>query len=337
MNSVYWLESFSEEEETVKKVLDQTDQNFLFREEPVQDFEPDFFDSGSIVSVRTHSRFDSAIVDRIDCVISRSTGYDHLVRQKDKLEDLVVGSLSKYATEAVADHNLAIAHALSRRLTWADKSIKSFERNGLTGRELTSLKPGIVGVGEIGRTTAQHLLNLGLSVLGHDLRKHPRLDASNRFNYTSLETVFENCDLVFLCLPHTESTHHLIDESLIERLPDQSLLVNSGRGEVVRNQTLLLALRNESLSGLGLDVFNDEESLRRHLRVNSLDDQADEPEVQAALELLQDDRVLATPHNAFNSRQSVENKVKQTLENIELFQKKGRVHQPIPEDNWSLN
>jgi D-lactate dehydrogenase len=333
MKSVYWLESFSEEKQTVKQVSNPVEDEIIFREEPVQHFQPDFFDPGSIVSIRTHSRFKPAVVDRIDCVISRSTGYDHLVEQDDLLGNLVVGSLSKYATDAVADHNLTVAFALSRKLPRSRTAIETFERNGLTGRELTSLDPGVVGVGEIGRTTGELLLNLGLNVRGHDPEHHPRLKASSRFNYTSLERLFENCNLVFLCLPHKRSTHRMIKEDLLGRLPDHSILVNSGRGEVVRNRTLLNNLRNGSLAGLGLDVFNQEESLRSHLREKSLDVDSEQPEVQAALELLRNDRVLATPHNAFNSRESVKNKVRQTLENIELFRKEGRVQHPVPGGN----
>ena len=329
MTSVYWLESFSEEEETVKQVSEDLEGDILFREEPVQAFEPDFFEDGSIVSIRTHSRFEPGHADRIDCVISRSTGYDHLLDQSQVLEGLVVGSLSKYATEAVADHNLAVAFSLARQLPQAEKALESFERSGLTGRQLTSFNPGIVGVGRIGSATAEHLLNMGLQVLGHDLEQRPRLAASDRFTYTALENVFEQCNLVFLCLPHNDSTRKRIDADLLGRLPQGSLLVNAGRGEVVSNRALLEELNQGSISGIGLDVFNREEGLRDHLREQSPGEDADDPEIQAALNLIRDDRVLATPHNAFNSRQSVKNKVNRTLENIALFRKEGRVQKPV--------
>lgn len=332
MNSVHWLESFSEEEAAVKNLSDP-DLDVTFREEPVQDLEPGELPEGAIVTIRTHSRFSAEQAERAGCVISRSTGYDHLLDQYERLSGRPIGHLSKYATDAVADHNLTVALALNRRLPRAQRSVESFRRNDLTGGDIASLSPGIVGVGDIGSATAKRLMDLGLTVRGHDLRERPRLSASNRFEYVPLERLFASCNLILLCLPHTEATEGLITRDLLGSLPDGSLLVNAGRGEVVRNRDLRDALRDGPLDGLGLDVFNAEEALREHLRERSLKTDAEDSEVQAALELLRDERVIGTPHNAFNSKNALREKVRGTLANIESYREDGELLNPVEPDD----
>jgi D-lactate dehydrogenase len=327
MTEIYWVESFSEERETVKEMADSPSR-FHFQEEPIQSLDPDTMKEDSIITIRTHSRFRSEHVEKADCIISRSTGYDHLIEQRDRLANVPVGYLSEYATNAVAEHNLAAALSLLKRFPESTRAAKQFHRNNLTGFELLHRNPGIVGVGNIGGRTAELLLDLGLTVRGHDPDPRPRYRASNRFSYCSLEELFEQCDLIFLCLPLTETTNQLIDRSLLEQLSEQSFLINSGRGEVVQNQDLLNELDDGPLAGVALDVYNEENKVSNDLQSGERTER-NNPEVQAAKELIEHNRVLATPHNAFNTQQSLEAKVRTTLDNIESFRNDGTLLTPL--------
>lgn len=327
MLPVVWLESFSEEEETVKR-LSSLENEILFFEAPVQDLDPASLPDEYIATIRTHSRFDQRTAGGVQCVISRSTGYDHLLEQQGMLSDVPSGHLSEYATDAVAEHNLTVSLALLKDLNRQQRAMDQFERNDLTGDDLAARSIGIVGVGNIGEATAELFLNLGLKVTGHDLEEKDRLRNRDNFQYESLSEVFATSDLVILCLPHTERTEGLISRSLLRSMTEESLLVNAGRGEVVSSKVLLETLEHGPLSGIGLDVYNREEELAKALNEGTIPDEPNS-EVKAGLSLIRDERVIATPHNAFNTWSSLENKVNRTLDNIEAFNRSGTILNPV--------
>lgn len=327
MLPVVWMESFSEEEETVKRVSSLTNE-IIFFEPPIQQLDQASLPDEYIASIRTHSRFTETSVRNVACVISRSTGYDHLVEQQAVLASTPAGYLSEYATQAVAEHNLTVSLALLKDLNRQQSAMNRFERNNLTGYDLSNRSVGIVGVGKIGEATARLFMGLGLTVKGHDIEEKPRLRDSGSFSYCSLRNLFETCDLVVLCLPHTEQTEGLITSSLLRSMPEKSFLVNAGRGEVVPARTLLEGLRDGSLRGIGLDVYNREEDLSRRLRTDATSDTT-HPEVEATLELIEDERVIATPHNAFNSLGAIEKKVERTLDNIRSFNESKTLLNPV--------
>jgi D-lactate dehydrogenase len=333
MLPVVWLESFSEEERTVKHES-SPDNEFVFFEKPVQAVDPEDLPERFIASIRTHSRFDPELVDRVACVISRSTGYDHLVEQADRLGDVPLGSLSEYATEAVADHNLTISLALLKDLNRQQTAMRDFNRSNLTGYDPLDSTVGVVGVGKIGEATARRFMRLGVSVQGHDIRPKSHLESREDFTYRKLDPLFETSDLVILCLPHTDQTEDMIGLDQLLNMPEGSFLVNSGRGEVVSPGNLLVALNDGPLEGLGIDVYRHEDELADCLQGATSESEVRE-ETRVNLKLVRDDRVIATPHNAFNSRGSLRTKVRKTLDNIESFNESGALVTPIDQSSSS--
>ncbi|MFB6345555.1 MAG: 2-hydroxyacid dehydrogenase [bacterium] len=327
MKPILWMESFSEEEEAVKR-LSPPENEILFFDSPLQQLNTDELPDRFIATIRTHSTFSKETAAKAECVISRSTGYDHLLEQREKLSDIPVGHLSEYATDAVAEHNLTVSLSLLKHLRRQLNAMTDFSRDNLTGYDLHDRDIGIVGVGNIGEATARLFMNLGHTVTGHDINPRDYLRKMDQFSYCSLEELFQKSDLVILCLPHTETTEGMITASLLRSMPDNSLLVNAGRGEVVSSTDLLKALEEGQLTGLAIDVYNHEDQLARRLSDGSSRKSSDQ-EVQANLKLIEDERVIATPHNAFNTKGAVETKVKYTLDNIREFRQSGTVKNPV--------
>lgn len=326
--NIIWLESFSEEEQTVKQ-KPTNDLTFTFTEKPLQSISVERVSEASIVTTRTHSEFPEHLLDHIECVISRSTGYDHLIDSPLVSTDIPVGYLPDYATRAVAEHNLLMAMALLRKVKLSQESARSFERSSLTGRELSSVNHGIVGVGRIGRQTAKLLHSVGVEgILGHDQVQENQWYSDFNFSYVSLKELFDQSDVIYLCLPNTSETAQLVSKEHLMSMNEPGYLINSGRGEVVSNQVLETVLNEGPIEGLALDVFNQENQLAAYLSEDENHDPS--AEVQSAKNLIDDPRVLATPHNAFNTRNALDRKVSKTLRNIRSFMESGTVLDPIP-------
>ena len=324
LEKVIWAESFGEEEQRARSLWD-LDIPLSFFRTPLQNIPENEFIPNTGVAIRTHSRLPDTLKQKLVCVLTRSTGFDHI---GEEYSNLPVGYLPDYATQAVAEYNLMMALGLLRCLPDSMDAIQRFERSGLTGNELATTEIGIVGVGRIGKATAELLAPQVKSIRGYDVKPDSQWAKSVGLKYVELEALFRQSKIVFLCLPMNSSTEFLIDSALLHCLSNGSYLVNSGRGEVVRNQDLLSALEEGPLGGIALDVYNRESELREYLSEKNSRNSLPE-EVHAARKLLEHPRVMATPHNAFNTQESLEKKVKRTLRSLRAFQNTGTFPFPV--------
>ncbi|MFB6355263.1 MAG: NAD(P)-dependent oxidoreductase [bacterium] len=320
-----WTESFMSEESLVRERW-EGEGEILFFESPAHEIDLDDLGDEILLSIRTHTKLDDTSMDSVRAVISRSTGYDHL---RGKSYDCPVGYLPEYATEAVADHVIGVSMYLLRKLGRARESMETFERQNLTGRELSGRTVGIVGAGNIGKRAAEMFSGIGSDVFAHDIEPAHDWARSHGISYVDLDELFQTCDLVVLTLPNTRDTGFLIKEGHLREMPSRSILVNAGRGEVVRNQALVGALKEGPVEAMALDVVNREQDLASHLRGETGYSESDE--LDHALELLNHSHVIMTPHNAFNTEEAVERKVQKTLDNFKYFLEEDRVLDPVPD------
>lgn len=157
-------------------------------------------------------------------------------------------------------------------------------------RGLTELVGGtacIVGFGEIGQEVARRLRAFGMRIVGVNTSGRPSELADEVVATTQLATVLPEADVVVLAVPLTPETHHLFNDSTIELMRDDAILVNVSRGDVIDEAALLRALDAGAFAGVALDVFADEPLA------------PDSPWWAA-------DRVLVTPHNSFASDGNIE-------------------------------
>ncbi|MCH5296605.1 MAG: D-2-hydroxyacid dehydrogenase [Ruminococcus sp.] len=139
----------------------------------------------------------------------------------------------------------------------------------------------IVGCGSVGTECAKRFKAFGCRVVGVDILV--RQD-DNNYDYMvhldDIEDVLSNSDVVVLTLPLTEQTFHIIDKDKLDKMKNNSVLVNIARGAVVDTNALVEALENNKLSGAVLDVFEEEPLSEENA-------------------LWTFDNVIVTPHNSF--------------------------------------
>ena len=112
---IFFYEAFQDEADTLKALLGK-ECTYGFAPETIQET-PHQHPPARLISIRTQSSIPLEWVGRIDGVISRSTGYDHLIAYKSKLRSpMPLGYLEEYATRAVAEHALMLTMALFRKL-----------------------------------------------------------------------------------------------------------------------------------------------------------------------------------------------------------------------------
>lgn len=202
---------------------------------------------------------------------------------------------------AVAEHTFALILASSRRIpTAVDYARRGMwrEKFRLVGFELKNKKLGIVGFGAIGRIVASIALGFEMKILVYDPYVDPSEVKKRSGRPVNLETLLRESDVVTVHVPLTTETYHMIGEKELRLMKPTAILVNTSRGAVVDEKALVKALREGWIAGAALDVF-EEEPIR-----------LDNP-------LLSMDNVVATPHIAYLTLESVRRMDMMLVEDIE--------------------
>ncbi|MCE5198936.1 MAG: hydroxyacid dehydrogenase [Armatimonadota bacterium] len=292
---------------------------------PLDESTVDEAEDADIVSVFIYSRLDKAVLDKlpnVKFIATRSTGYDHIDLKECQNRGIVVSNVPRYGENTVAEHAFALILALSRRLKASIKRTNQldFDLSGLRGFDLKDKTLGVIGAGAIGLHSIRIGRGFGMNVLAYDAFPHPILAEVLGFEYTSLERLLSESDVITLHVPLIDETHHLINKENIFQIKRGAILINTARGAVVDSEALVIALDVGILSGAGLDVLEGEESIKEEAQL--LSDQLPVEKLRAVVRsytLLHRDNVIITPHVAFYSVEAEHRIIDTTVDNIECF------------------
>jgi D-3-phosphoglycerate dehydrogenase len=207
-------------------------------------------------------RLDTAVIERLSCtgIVRYGVGVENVDLAAASRAGMWVAYVPDYGTEAVATHTVALILAALRRITLADRAVKS-GRWGLEElRPLSlpsSLTVGVVGAGRIGRRVAELLAPFGFDLVMHDA--YVDIDsAAPGVKSASLDELLEISDVVTLHVPGSPSDPPLLGSAELDRLKPGAILVNTARGALVDQAALIERLRSGAIALAALDVFGTE-------------------------------------------------------------------------------
>jgi D-3-phosphoglycerate dehydrogenase len=156
---------------------------------------------------------------------------------------------------ASAEQTMALLFGLLRGLPTFFRAQAKREYIRRPTRDLHGATVGIIGFGGNGRRIAETLMPFRVRILATDLFPEDRPEhVEQLLPADQLDRVLEQSDVVILCVPLNEDTHHLIDVGRLERMKRSALLVNVARGPVVDEAALIDSLVKGQIAGAGLDV-----------------------------------------------------------------------------------
>jgi len=252
-----------------------------------------------------------------------STGFDHIDLKTAKAKNIKVSNVPFYGENTVAEHTLALILALSRRLPDSIERVKKFDFNldNLRGFDLEGKTLGLIGLGHIGSHVAQMAKGFGLKIIAFDPKKDLKLAKKLDFKYVALDNLLKTSDIISLHAPYNKKTHHLINKNNINQIKKGAYLVNTARGGLIETDSLITALNKGIIAGAGLDVLEEECFIKeeKELLAKPFQKKCNLKTVLQGHVLIQDPRVLVTPHNAFNSHEALQRILDTTVENIQGF------------------
>jgi phosphoglycerate dehydrogenase-like enzyme len=215
---------------------------------------------------------------------------------------IVVTHVPGYATEAVAEHTLALLLAAARRLRRADRHVRKgdFDWRPFGGIELREKTLGIIGTGSIGSRVAEIAKAFGMQILAYD--KYPNRQTAQQIGmtYVDLETLLKKSDFITLHVTLTAETEGLIGKKQIDLMKSGVTIVNTSQGKVIDERALVEALKIGRVSFAGLDVFSEEPPAKNN-------------------PLLKLDNTILSPHVGFHTVEAARRCTNISIDNISSF------------------
>ena len=246
----------------------------------------------------------------VKLIALRCAGFNN-VDVKAAFEKIHVVRVPAYSPYAVAEHAMAMILTIVRRTHKAYIRTKDFNFNisGFTGFDLHGKTIGIIGTGKIGRTFIDICKGFGMEIIAYD--PFP-VDGSD-INYVSLDEIFSRSDIISLHCPLTKETKHIINAQSVAKMKKGVIVVNTSRGALIDTDALIEGLKDRKIGAACLDVYEEEsdiffEDYSGHI-VN--DDNL--------ARLITMPNVLITSHQAFLTKEALENIAETTLDNIYAF------------------
>ena len=236
--------------------------------------------------------------ERLRVIGRYGVGTDNIAVEEATRRGIPVTNVPVYCTDEVTEHVLAMLLAHVRGIVPYDRAVRRGDWSlaaGLPTRRVAGSTLGIVGFGAIGQTLARKARGLDLAVVAHDADEARVRDGGAE--PVGLLELAGRADFVSVHVPLVDATRGLIGREFLGAMKPSAYLFNAARGAIVDHDALLWALEAGEIAGAGIDVFEPERL------------PADHP-------LLAQERLLATPHTAFYSDESMRDLARLAAENV---------------------
>ncbi|WP_448211897.1 2-hydroxyacid dehydrogenase [Colwellia sp. MEBiC06753] len=211
-----------------------------------------------------NANFIEQLPESVKLISNIGVGIDNIDLSAAKAKGITVTN-TPIVTEDTADLAFSLILAASRRLTTNEAFLRAGNWGadaplGAMGHSIQEKTLGIIGLGAIGKAVARRAQGFNLNIIYFDpFRSNPEVEQALNVTYVdSVEALLSQADIVTMHCLLTDDTRHLINQERIALMKPTSVLVNAGRGELVDDEALISALKNQQIFSAALDVFNNE-------------------------------------------------------------------------------
>lgn len=191
-----------------------------------------------------------------------AVGYNNIDVSAATARDILVTNTPGVLTDATADLTWTLLLGVARRVAEGDRVMRAEAFPGwgmfyMLGGDVTGRTLGLIGPGRIATAVARRAAGFDMTILYHGRHDSPEIDALGG-RRVGLDELLRESDFVSLHVPLTDATRHMIDDAALAAMKPTAYLINTARGPVVDEAALVRALRDGTIAGAGLDVYEDE-------------------------------------------------------------------------------
>ncbi len=224
-----------------------------------------------VIVVRSRTKMTRELIAKADkCkIIARvGIGLDNIDQEAAKEKNIRVINAVEGAITAVAELVIGLMISMAREIPRADREIRNgnWIKKELMGSELKGKYLGIVGLGNIGKRLGRLARVLNMNIIGYDV-----IPIDDEFSKevglmkADLDTLLSSADYVSFHVPLLDSTRHMINAEKLKMMKNTARIINTSRGGVIDEEALYNSLKDGSLAGAALDVFEVEPATENKL------------------------------------------------------------------------
>lgn len=250
----------------------------------------------------------------IKLIALRSSGFNN-IDLKSALGKIKIVRVPAYSPNAIAEHTIALMLSLNRKIHRAYFRTRdaNFSLNGLLGFDMYGKTAGVIGTGRIGKALIKILKGFDMKVIAFDKYPDAEFARTMQIDYLPLEELFKQSDIISLNCPLTKETEYLINRNTIALMKKGVMIINTGRGKLIKTSDLIHALKSGKVGSAGLDVYEEESKFF----FEDLSDRVLTDDILARL--LTFNNVIITSHQGFFTREALYNIAQTTMQNIQDF------------------
>lgn len=244
----------------------------------------------------------------IKIIALRCAGFNNVDYKYAEQKGITVVRVPAYSPYAVAEHAMALLMTSTRKIhkSYIRTRDFNFSLQGLTGFDLYGKTVGVIGTGKIGRVFIDICKGFGMKVIAYD--KYPS-DIPG-VEYKPLDTVYKEADIISFHCPLTDDTQHMFNFGTLGKIKPGVVIINTSRGALIDAEALLEGIKTKKIGAACLDVYEEESGyFYEDLSGSIIDD-------DTLSRLISMPNVIVTSHQAFLTREALENIATTTVDNI---------------------
>jgi len=246
--------------------------------------------------------------EKVKLVCLTATGTNNVDFSYTNGRNITVTNVKSYSTKSVIQHTFALFFYIYEKLSFYDRFVKDgeyakrdiFSCFDYKFNELDGKTWGIIGLGEIGRGVADIAKAFGCNVIYYSTTGK---NSNPTYQQVDFDTLLTTSDIISIHAPLNSSTQNLINKEAFKKMKNTAILLNLGRGPIINEEDLAIALEQGEIAGAGLDVI----SVEPMLPSNPL------------LRIQDSNKLIITPHIAWATVEARTRCVKEVYENIKAY------------------
>lgn len=266
------------------------------------------------VCVFVNDEVNKTVIDRLSeygirIIALRCAGFNNVDYKYASEKGITVVRVPAYSPYAVAEHAMALLLTSTRKIHKAYIRTRdfNFSLQGLTGFDLYGKTVGVIGTGKIGKVFINICKGFGMKVIAYDKFPSEIPDVE----YRTLDEIYHEADILSFHCPLTDDTLHMFNIGSLGKIKPGVVIINTSRGALIDAEALLEGIKSKKIGAACLDVYEEESGyFYEDLSGSIIDD-------DTLSRLISMPNVIVSSHQAFLTKEALENIAATTIENIQ--------------------
>ncbi len=235
-------------------------------------------DCDGILSAIT-DQFNKELINKlstsIKIIANYAVGYGNIDINAAKERNIVVTNTPEVLDDSTADVSILLLLGASRKVLEARRAAElqnwKWSADFMLGKQMSNKRLGILGMGRIGRAVAKRARGFNMEIHYHNRNQLSKEQEEGAIYHKTIKDLFGCSDFLSINCPATKETNKLINKETLAYLPDNVVIGNAARGDIIDDDAMIEALKSKKVFALGLDVYNGEPKIHsEYLKLNNI-------------------------------------------------------------------